>query len=355
MKQGMIPIFVPHIGCPHICVFCNQHRITNVIEEPTGESVWRAIQEYLQIEDGEFQNKETRHKKWEVAFYGGSFTAICIQKQKELLAPAKEALDRGWVDGIRCSTRPDAITEESVNLLKQFGVSVVELGVQSMNDRVLQLSERGHTSQDVVQAVCLLKEKGFQVGIQLMPGLPGDTEETVLETMRLAGELDADIARIYPVLVIEGTTLADMYARGEYTPLSMERAIDISATMKAYLEARGRKVIRTGLQATDTLEASFIAGPYSPSFGEEVDNEIIWRKLYPVLKEIVKSEGACAEVIITYPRKYTSKVRGVKNKNVKKAEALGMKGCIWKEDAVCGLDAVHIQTKERMIKISLLS
>ena len=188
------------------------------------------------------------------AFYGGSFTAIHTDLQHQLLAPASEMLKSGIIDGIRCSTRPDAVGDEAITLLQSYGVKTVELGVQSMNDGILLDAKRGHTAQEVVEAVVRLKQRGMTVGVQLLPGLKGETWETILETAIAVVKLEPDFVRIYPVLVIENTELADQYRSGEYEPLSTEQAIKYCAFLKEWFEQHNIEVIRTGLQSTEELE-----------------------------------------------------------------------------------------------------
>lgn len=325
----MIPVFIPHVGCPHICVFCNQRRIANTVEIPTGKTVRDTISEYTGIID--WTKQVEKEKNWEIAFYGGSFTAIDKAMQEELLAPAKEALDKGIISSIRCSTRPDALSEESISLVKKYGMDTIEIGVQSLNNEVLEKAQRGHTEQDVIDAVKRLKKHNINIGIQLMPGLPGDTLETIKETTRKVIELKPDFVRIYPVLVIEDTALGDDYRAGRYNPLEKQKALEICAKMKQAFDLAKIDVIRIGLQATETLDngESLLAGPYSPSFGEEAINELVYQQITSYLDEMEKIP---TEILVKYPRKITSKVRGLKN-NVKNrlAEKYDV-NWQWKED-----------------------
>lgn len=345
--HGLIPFFVPHAGCPQQCTFCNQNRIaahthhstyssgnqrsghfsltSNTMtvnrnqqraSEPivgaavTAAAVTQAITEYI---------GSARQKKfWEVAFYGGSFTAIDVKRQEALLAPAYEALQSGQIDGIRCSTRPDAVGDEALQRLQRYGVRTVELGVQSMVPAILAAAKRGHTAQDTVDAVKRLRRYGFTVGIQLLPGLLGETWQTVLYTTVLIGQLQPDFVRIYPVLVIEDTELAAQYRAGLYEPLTTEQAIQYSAFMKTYLEERGITVIRTGLQATEELDsgAGLVAGPYEPAMGEMVVN-CQWRwRLETCIAEYIENWGMPKQVVVQYPRSLTSKLRGLKKCNM---------------------------------------
>lgn len=322
MKTSIIPIFIPHIGCPYRCVFCNQWRITGHRGVPDGKAVAQLIDEYVK------SAAEPRH--WEVAFYGGSFTAIPASLQEELLAPAHEALQRGSVQALRCSTRPDCIDEAVLARLERYGMSIVELGVQSMDDAVLAQAKRGHTAQDVVETTALLREHGFVVGHQLMPGLPGEDWESLKETTRAICRLKPDIARIYPVAVIADTELADMYQRGAYKPLSIHEGVMRAAYMKQAFAEQGIHCIRTGLQATDDLDdpSQVLAGAYTSAMGEMVDTRRYSRQLFAVL------DGFSAEksVSVQYNRRDTSRVRGYKNSTVKKTRLRYSFAVQWQEN-----------------------
>ena len=342
---GMIPFFIPHVGCPYVCTFCNQSRITGQsgISHLTPDYIKKTITDYV----GEKRND----KFWEVAFYGGSFTAIHRDLQHTLLAPAHEMLRQGIIDGIRCSTRPDAVGDEAISLLQSYGVKTVELGVQSMNDGILVDAKRGHTAQEVVDAVERLKQHGMTVGVQLLPGLKGETWETILETAIAVVKLKPDFVRIYPVLVIENTELADQYRSGAYKPLSTEQAITYCAFLKEWFEEHNIEVIRTGLQSSEELDSgnSLISGPYEPAMGELVVNEQYKQRIEMCIDEHFSSKR-CLEnqytyhispsvnhyshkvecrthanntnklakhtILISYPRNLTSKVRGLKNCNI---------------------------------------
>ena len=342
---GMIPFFIPHVGCPYVCTFCNQSRITGQsgISHLTPDYIKQTITDYV--------GKKRNDKFWEVAFYGGSFTAIQRDLQHTLLAPAYEMLQQDIIDGIRCSTRPDAVGDEAISLLQSYGVKTVELGVQSMNDGILVDAKRGHTAQEVVDAVARLKQRGITVGVQLLPGLKGETWETILETAIAVVKLKPDFVRIYPVLVIENTELADQYRSGAYKPLSTEQAIIYCAFLKEWFEEHNIEVIRTGLQSSEELDSgnSLISGPYEPAMGELVVNEQYKQRIEMCIDEHFSSKR-CLEnqytyhispsvnhyshkvecrthanntnklakhkILIFYPRNLTSKVRGLKNRNI---------------------------------------
>ena len=342
---GMIPFFIPHVGCPYVCTFCNQSRIT-------GQSgISHLTPDYIKDTITEYVGSKRNDKYWEVAFYGGSFTAIHRDLQDTLLEPAYEMLRQGIIDGIRCSTRPDAVGDEAISMLQSYGVKTVELGVQSMNDDILVDAKRGHTAEEVVEAVARLKKRGMTVGVQLLPGLKGETWETILETAIAVVKLEPDFVRIYPVLVIENTELADQYRSGEYKPLSTEQAITYCAFLKEWFEEHNIEVIRTGLQSSEELDSgnSLIAGPYEPAMGELVVNEQYKQRIEMCIDEHFSSKR-CLEnqytyhlspsvnyynhkvecrahanntnkltkhkIRISYPRSLTSKVRGLKNRNI---------------------------------------
>lgn len=389
---GMIPFFIPHVGCHYVCTFCNQSRITGQsgISHLTPDYIQQTIKDYVGTKRCE--------KFWEVAFYGGSFTAIPKDLQHKLLMPAYEMLQRGIIDGIRCSTRPDAVGDEAITLLQSYGVKTVELGVQSMNDGILVDAKRGHTAQEVVEAVTRLKQRDMTVGVQLLPGLKGETWQTIIETAIAIVALQPDFIRIYPVLVIENTELADQYRAGEYEPLSTELAIQYCAFLKNWFEQHGIEVIRTGLQSTDELDSgnSLVAGPYEPAMGELVVNEQYKQRIERCIDEHVSqykyslsndcfnlTEYATYEnlgfsrvnadntgckdktnndktnyignnsiaikhnIIISYPRSLTSKVRGLKNKNVLYfAELYPQYSISWYEESTrntvrCCIDALQ--------------
>jgi len=362
---GMIPFFIPHVGCPYVCTFCNQSRITGQsgISHLTTEYIQQTIKDYVGTKRNE--------KFWEVAFYGGSFTAIPKDLQHKLLMPAYEMLQQGFIDGIRCSTRPDAVGDEAITLLQSYGVKTVELGVQSMNDGILVDAKRGHTAQEVVEAVARLKHRDMTVGVQLLPGLKGETWQTIIETAIAVAALRPDFVRIYPVLVIENTELADQYRAGEYEPLSTELAIQYCSFLKDWFEQHGIEVIRTGLQSTEELDSgnSLVAGPYEPAMGELVVNEQYKQRIERCIDEhvsqytyslsndcfnltdyatyenlgfsgvsaynadnsgyidntnndrtnYIRNNGIAVQhnIVISYPRRLTSKVRGLNNRNVK--------------------------------------
>lgn len=266
-KFKIIPVFVPHKGCPNQCSFCNQRHITGQITETTPQMAEETIKQYLKTID-------TDNFHTEIAFYGGSFTAIDIDYQTELLKVAYKYVKSGNIKGIRLSTRPDAIDDTILDNLEKYGVTEIELGVQSMCDDVLELNKRGHTSKQVEEAVSLIKKHNFCLGLQMMTGLIGDTYEKSVYTANRICELKPDFVRIYPTLVFNNTDLADLYRKGEYKPMTLEETVKLCKELLDIFENRnGIKVIRMGLFMNDKeAKENFIAGPYHPRFRELVQN-----------------------------------------------------------------------------------
>ena len=218
MKKRIIPIFVPHRGCPHDCIFCNQKKITGVSTDMTSEDVRNIVDEYLTTID--------KDASVEIAFFGGSFTAIDVDIQKSLLSVAKEYVDRGLVNDIRMSTRPDCIDEDILTMLKEYKVSIIELGVQSLDEDVLRDSIRGHHADEVFKSAKLIKDYGIQLGLQMMVGLPESTKLDEIRTAKDLIKLKPKMVRIYPVLVIKGTKLERELEEDEYKPLTVPQAVE---------------------------------------------------------------------------------------------------------------------------------
>lgn len=272
-KHKTIPVFVPHLGCPQDCLFCNQKKITGELKQVTEERV----RELIRI--GASHKK--KGEKLEIGFFGGSFTGISAQVQEELLAPALEAKNDGLLDGIRLSTRPDYINQEVLERLLAFGVTTVELGAQSMDDAVLSRAKRGHTAEQTIKAAEMIKKSGLGLGLQMMVGLPEDTKDKSLQTARKFCALEPECVRIYPTLVIKDTALAELWQNGDYQSLSIDEAVDICREVYHMFEEKDIEVIRMGLlnmQAEDVL-----AGPYHPSFGELVLSAVCYDKIKAAL------------------------------------------------------------------------
>lgn len=265
----IIPIFVPHEGCPHDCVFCNQNSITGTTTKVNADYVKNTVEEYLKTIPKE-------NRILEISYFGGTFTAINIEKQNELLAIAKYYKDNGIVDYIRLSTRPDYINDYILSNLKDYSVDIIELGVQSMNPEVLLKSARGHSPEDVIKASILIKEYGFILGHQIMLGLPEDSFKRDIETTAELIKLSPDICRIYPALVIKDTPMEKMYYSKTYKSYTLEEAIYIAKIIYGMLVANNINVIRVGLQPTEDINVGkdIVAGPFHPSFRELVEGSI---------------------------------------------------------------------------------
>lgn len=284
-KEYIIPIFVPHLGCPNNCTFCNQKRISGQTKQVTAKDVQETIEYYL-------KNFKDNHKYVEVAFFGGSFTAIEKEKQEELLEAAQKYIKDKLVNSIRISTRPDCIDKETLKRMKKYHVKTIELGVQSMSNYILSKCKRGHTSEDVKKASKLIRRYGFILGHQMMVGLPESTKQDEINTAKELIKLKPKIVRIYPVLVIKDTELADEYERGEYTPLTVGQAVESCKEVVDLFNRNKINVIRIGLQNTDEIsepgtdKSSVLAGPYHPAFRQLVESSMWYDSIVDKIKKV---------------------------------------------------------------------
>lgn len=266
-RHKTIALFVPHAGCRHQCAFCNQRHIAGKVQPITPDEVTATCEQALAT------ISDPAHT--EIAFFGGSFTAIPREQMESLLAAAYRFIERGQVSGIRLSTRPDAIDEEILSILKRYGVTAIELGAQSMDDAVLQRCGRGHTAEDVRVAAGQIHRAGFSLGLQMMTGLPGADADSDKHTARELAALHPQTMRVYPTLVLEHTPLADRYRNGTYQPQTEAQAIELGAWLLQYFEIeRQIRVIRMGLQDEDDLKRHLLAGPFLPAFREWCENRI---------------------------------------------------------------------------------
>lgn len=304
-KQYTIPIFIPHKGCPNSCIFCNQKKISGQIKNVDLSDVDNIIKTYLSY-------YKDLSKKIEIAFFGGSFTGIDINLQIDYLKVAKKYIDNGKVNSIRLSTRPDYISEEILVMLKEYGVDTIELGVQSMDDKILSIAKRGHTSQDVIRASKLIKKYNIRLGHQIMIGLPNSTMETEIYTIRECLKLKPTQLRIYPVYVIEDSELYDMYNSREYTPLSIAEAVKRCVAVVKECQSENVAIIRLGLQSTSEITSSNsnIFGPVCDNFAEYVISAIIREHIEKYLKKDQNED-----IIVHVPRKYVSVTVGPKKIN----------------------------------------
>ena len=280
MSRKNISVFIPHMGCPNACSFCDQRTISSTAHAPTPEEAEEIIKGAYDYITAPEDRAET-----EIAFFGGSFTAIDREYMVSLLKTAAKYLktpERDGFCGIRISTRPDCIDEEILMLLKGFGVKAIELGAQSMSDNVLAANRRGHTADDVKNASRLIKSHGFELGLQMMVGLYKSTPEDELHTMNGIIQLAPKTVRIYPVAVLKGTQLAELYDSGEYKLYPFDECVRLCAELMRGFTENGIKVIRLGLHAEESVESKAVAGFYHPALGELVRSE--W------VKELIETE-----------------------------------------------------------------
>lgn len=304
-RKRIIPVFIPHLGCPHDCVFCNQKRISGSLLPATADDVRHEIENALQLTGEPMQ----------LAFYGGSFTAMPIDEQKALLEAARPYIESGVLSDIRLSTRPDTITLEILEMLKWYGVSTIELGTQSMDDEVLRRSGRGHTAEDTRRAAQLIKESGFTLILQMMTGLPGSTREKDIQTAENIANLMPDGVRIYPTVIIRDTALFDLWQLGKYTEHTVEDAVSVCAEILPIFEGRGISIIRLGLNPTDDLsDGDAAGGAYHPALGELVKSRVLFNKASELLREVPKG----ASVILGVHKSQISQMIGQHRCNVAK-------------------------------------
>ncbi len=311
MKHINVALFVPDEGCPHRCSFCNQKTISGKSRPLSVDDIEKAVETALSTSeccDGE------------IAFFGGSFTAIERSYMLSLLRKGREYVDKGLFKGIRISTRPDCIDAEILTLLKENKVTSIELGCQSMDDGVLTLNGRGHNSADVVNAAKLIKKSGFEFGVQMMTGLYGDTREKSLETAEKLISLKPDTARIYPTVVLENTHLACLYEAGEYAPQTTEEAAELCAELLLMFHEAGIKVIRLGLHSGGKVEEGFVTGAYHPAFREIVESIIYLSRIKEEIKKEKITQGAI-EIIVG--SRYISMASGQNKSNINELSELG--------------------------------
>lgn len=307
-KRAILPVFIPHLGCPCRCVFCNQKAIAGQSAPVTSGDV-------------RLLAKEAQAKGLpvpEIAFYGGSFTAIETDRQEELLGAARDCVREGLASGVRLSTRPDCIDRTVCERLRRYGVGTVELGAQSMADVVLCRSGRGHTAADTALAVQWLRQADFTVVLQLMAGLPGETAEIARESAHRAAALHPDGVRIYPVAVLPGTALYDRWRAGQYEPLTVEQAACRCADLLEVFEQAGIPVLRVGLNPAEDLGAQVAAGAYHPAMGELAWNEVYYRRMVALLAPY---RGHFGTAVFDVPSGAVSKAVGQKRRNLKQLAA----------------------------------
>lgn len=327
--QYIIPIFVPHLGCPNDCIFCNQKSISGQKKNMTKEEAKKIIDNYLEsIKDSNAQI--------EIAFFGGSFTAIEEERQNELLELAYNYIKEGKVESIRISTRPDSIDKETLKRLKKYNVKTIELGVQSSNDYILKRANRGHNFEDVKKASKLIRFYGFKLGHQMMVGLPESTRIDEINTAKALIKLKPKMVRIYPVLVVKNTKLEKEYKTGKYEPLPLAKAIEICKELVRMFADKKIDIIRIGLQNTDEIsdpsqeKSEVVAGPYHPAFRQLVESAM-WYDA--VVGKIKKLNIKVKEVEVYINPIDANNVIGHKKENIKKLKEYYNVDLIVKQDS----------------------
>ena len=317
-KHSNISIFVPHIGCPNKCSFCNQRYITGTCKAPNADDVEKAVITAVKSKKYNAQNTE-------IAFFGGSFTAINRTYMLSLLEAASSFVKIGLVKGIRISTRPDAIDDEILMLLKEYNVTAIELGAQSFNNYVLKMNNRGHTAKDIENAAMLIRKHGFELGLQIMTGLYCDDNESLERTAKKIIEIKPDTVRIYPTVVLKNTYLGYLQEKGEYIAPTAEESAPFCARLLQLFEKEGIKVIKLGLHSSETVEGDMMGGAYHPAFRELCDGHIYLAKTLEKISDKDKNQ----QYVIYVNKKVLSKAKGQQKRNEK---ALKNKGfhCIIK-------------------------
>ena len=300
------------MGCPHRCSFCDQRSISGTKKAPAPEEVFAVLEEQA-------PRLSEKGMTAQIAFFGGSFTAIPRDYMTELLSVAKRAVERFDVyTGIRCSTRPDCIDEEVLAVLKSYGMTAIELGAQSMSNEVLSANERGHTVEDVEKAALLIRENGFELGLQMMTSLYKDTPEKSLYTAEKFIEMRPDTVRIYPTVILKNTRLGELFERGVYTSFSFEETVELCAKLLRKFEQNDIRVIRMGLHASEEVEREMLGGVYHPSFREIVESRLMLNDLTELLKPLPKRDYT-----VFTDKKNLSKLIGQKRGNLEKLREMG--------------------------------
>lgn len=308
VKPLVIPVFIPHSGCPHQCIFCNQRAISGRSAAlPSENEIHSIINQYLAFK---------KDRPWvEVSFFGGNFLGLTPETVKHLLDGVMPFVKSKKINGIRFSTRPDTVDEERLSLIRLYPISTIELGVQSMNDQVLRQSGRGHTAEDSMRAVRLIAKEKLSIGLQMMTGLPGDDEALAMETARNIAALKPDFVRIYPTLVLAGSPLAHLFKTSAYQPQSLDSCVDLLKKLLLLFQKHRIPVIRMGLQASESLDepSSVLAGPYHPALGHLVYSSLF---LDTAAKQIRRKPGPHESIILTVHPKNLSRMQGLKKRNL---------------------------------------
>ena len=339
----IIPIFIPHMGCPHQCIFCNQRAITGkTAQTPSADQIQQEVNRFLKY-------GKKRPSTIQISFFGGSFLGLEKKTIRSLLGAAMPFVQAKEVDSIRFSTRPDTISPESLSLLDGFPVSTVELGVQSMNDHVLDAAGRGHRASDTLVAAGLLKNRGYEMGLQMMVGLPADDDDGAMETARRIAELAPDFVRIYPTLVLEGSQLARQFREGRYRPMALAACVTLVKQLFLYFNTHHIPVVRMGLQASDglTRAGGFVAGPYHPAFGHLVHSEIVLDAISSALDRMEKRPDP---LTISVHPSMVSRVQGLHKQNIIRLKsAFDLKKIVLHQDGC--LSKGHLVVAEEHISL----
>ncbi len=305
MAHKNISIFIPHEGCPNMCSFCNQKKISGAEKAP-------AAQEIYNICKNQFENMQDRSNT-EIAFFGGSFTAIERCYMISLLETVQPFICENGFDGIRISTRPDCIDREILDLLRKYNVKTIELGCQSLDDEVLEMNNRGHNSKSVFEAVKLIKEYGFELGLQMMTGLYGSSYEKDIKTAEIICTLAPDTVRVYPTVILKNTVLDELFQAGFYKTESMEYMIELCSEIMQMFNKYGIKIIKCGLHSSETVEEDMTGGYYHPAFRELCESRI-FRKVFEknLIDEMIDNKS----VIVAVSKRNTSRFIGQKRANI---------------------------------------
>ncbi len=313
-KPLVIPIFIPHQGCPHKCAFCDQSIITsNRPALPHGAEIRRQVDTWLAYRGD--------RRSVELAFFGGNFLGLAPGETRALLQIAQQLIHTKKIHAVRCSTRPDTIREQSLDLASQFTLDTVEIGVQSMDNQVLSRANRGHTAQDTIRAARLLDDYKITKGMQIMVGLPGDTPARAVETARAVADLKPAFVRIYPLMVLKNSRVHHWYTRGKYTPMDLDDCVTLVAAIHEIFEDKGIPVIRMGLQASDLLQDRkiMVAGPWHPAFGHLVFARRMLNRVIEILDPVADPEpgpGNMLPITLKVHPATVSQLRGDRNRNL---------------------------------------
>lgn len=311
-RQTNISIFIPHIGCPHKCSFCDQRTISGTQKPPRAEDISALLEEQA-------PHLSERGISAEIAFFGGSFTAIPREYMTELLEAASAAVKRfPCYSGIRCSTRPDCISEEVLDILKSYGMTAIELGAQSMSDEVLKANERGQSAEDVRKAAVLIRGSGIELGLQMMTGLYKDTVENCLYTADEFIKLSPKTVRVYPTVILKNTRLGKLFESGEYKSFSFDETVDLCAELLQKFERNDIRVIRLGLHASPDVERDKLGGVYHPALREIVESRIVLREMTERLKALPKGDYT-----IFTDKRNISRTIGQKRENIRRLFEFG--------------------------------